>query len=54
VKYSRSISTAYREAVSRELNNLIKNKLIMRKGHDLHVLDILKLTEMVNVVRGSL
>jgi CRP-like cAMP-binding protein len=49
-----NLVSTHREAVSRELNKLAKNKLIVRQGHDLHVLDIAKLTEMVNEARGSL
>lgn len=48
-----NLVSTHREAVSRELNMLIRNKLILRQGHDLHVLDIAKLTEMVNEARGS-
>lgn len=46
--------STHREAVSRELNKLGTSKLIMRQGHDLHVLDVAKLTEMVNAARGGL
>ena len=49
-----NLVSTHREAVSRELNKLVKSNLIMRQGHDLHVLDIAKLTEMVNEARGSL
>lgn len=42
-----------RETVSRELKKLIKEKLIARQGHDLHVLDIAKLAQMVNEARGN-
>lgn len=47
-----SVST-HREAVSRELKILIKDNLIMRKGRNLHVLDITRLTQLVNEARGS-
>ncbi|GJL73839.1 MAG: cyclic nucleotide-binding protein [Nitrosomonas sp.] len=46
--------STHREAVTRELSNLTKKELILRQGHDLHILDVAKLTEMVNVVRGGL
>lgn len=48
-----SLVSTHREAVSRELNMLIRSKLILRQGHDLHVLDIAKLAEMVNEARGG-
>lgn len=48
-----NLVSTHREAVSRELNHLVKNKLILRKGHDLYVLDISRLAEMVNNARGS-
>ncbi|PSJ17099.1 Crp/Fnr family transcriptional regulator [Nitrosomonas supralitoralis] len=48
-----NLVSTHREAVSRELNILIRSKLILRQGHNLHVLDIAKLTEMVNEARGS-
>lgn len=48
-----NLVSTHREAVSRELNNLVRSNLIMRQGHDLHVLDIAKLTQMVNEARGS-
>ncbi|MBX3615670.1 Crp/Fnr family transcriptional regulator [Nitrosomonas sp.] len=48
-----NLVSTHREAVSRELNNLVKDKLIMRQGHDLHILDVAKLTDMVNEVRGG-
>lgn len=49
-----NLVSTHREAVTRELNSLIKQKLIERKGHDLHILDVCALTKMVNDVRGSL
>ena len=42
----------HREAVSRELSRLVKDKLVLRDGQDLHVLDISKLAEMVTDARG--
>lgn len=48
-----NLVSTHREAVSRELNILIRSKLILRQGRNLHVLDIAKLTEMVNEARGS-
>jgi CRP-like cAMP-binding protein len=49
-----NLVSTHREAVSRELKKLVKDNLIMRQGHDLHVLDIARLTQMVNEARGSL
>ncbi len=49
-----NLVSTHREAVTRELNSLVKKKLIERKGHDLHILDVCTLTKMVNDVRGSL
>ncbi len=49
-----NLVSTHREAVTRELNSLIKKNLIERKGHDLHILDVYALTKMVNDVRGSL
>ena len=48
-----NLVSTHREAVTRELSNLTKKELILRKGHDLHILDVAKLTDMVNVVRGG-
>jgi len=45
--------STHREAVTRELNNLVKVDLIVRKGHELHILDVARLAEMVNEVRGA-
>ncbi|MEK6736281.1 MAG: helix-turn-helix domain-containing protein, partial [Pseudomonadota bacterium] len=53
VELANLVST-HREAVTRELNNLAKENLILRKDHELHILDVAKLTEMVENVRGSL
>lgn len=49
-----NLVSTHREAVTRELNSLVKKKLIERKGHDLHILDVGTLTKMVNDVRGGL
>jgi len=49
-----NLVSTHREAVTRELNSLVKKNLIERKGHDLHILDVCTLTKMVNDVRGSL
>ena len=48
-----NLVSTHREAASQELNKLVKSKLIMRQGHDLYVLDVAKLTEMVNAARGD-
>ncbi len=53
VELANLVST-HREAVTRELNQLEKDKLILRKDHELHILDMAKLTEMVENVRGDL
>lgn len=45
--------STHREAVTRELNELVRQKVIARSGHDLHVLDMAKLAEMVKEIRGS-
>jgi len=47
------IST-HREAVTRELNDLEKENIILRKDHELHILDVAKLTEMIENVPGNL
>lgn len=49
-----NLVSTHREAVTRELSSLTKKKVVLRKGHDLHVLDIEKLTDMVNMVRGGI
>jgi CRP-like cAMP-binding protein len=53
VELANLVST-HREAVTRELNDLEKEGLILRKDHELHILDVAKLTSMVKDVRGSL
>lgn len=45
--------STHREAVTRELNELVRQKVIIRRAHDLHILDMAKLTEMVEEIRGS-
>ncbi len=49
-----NLVSTHREAVTRELNHLEKEQLILRKDHELHILDMGKLTEMVENVRGNL
>lgn len=49
-----NLVSTHREAVTREFSNLTKKRLIQRKGHDLHILDVERLTEMVNMVRGCI
>ena len=49
VELANLVST-HREAVTRELNNLERANLILRKDHELHILDIAKLTKMVENV----
>lgn len=48
-----NLVSTHREAVTRELSHLTRNNLILRKGHDLHILDVSRLADMVNMVRGS-
>jgi len=47
-----NLVSTHREAVTRELNSLVKKKLIARNKNDLHILDVSKLASMVNEVRG--
>lgn len=47
-----NLVSTHREAVTREFSSLTKKRLIQRKGQDLYILDVEKLTEMVNMVRG--
>lgn len=49
-----NLVSTHREAVSRELNELARNKLIKRQKHDLYILDIEKLSQMVSDARGGL
>jgi CRP-like cAMP-binding protein len=53
VELANLVST-HREAVTRELNNLERENLILRKDHELHILDIAKLTKMVENVHENL
>lgn len=46
--------STHREAVTRELQKLAKDNLVIRKGQDLHVLDVAKLSSMVDEVRGNI
>ena len=52
VELANLVST-HREAVTRELNNLERDNLILRKDHELHILDIAKLTKMVENVHEN-
>ncbi|MBL8496656.1 Crp/Fnr family transcriptional regulator [Nitrosomonas sp. JL21] len=49
-----NLVSTHREAVTRELNHLEKEQLILRKDHELHILDMAKLTDMVENARGDL
>lgn len=49
-----NLVSTHREAVSRELNELVKNKLIKRQKNTLLVLDIEKLSRLVTDARGGL
>ena len=44
--------STHREAVTRELSELTKHRIIQRTGHVLRIPDVEKLTKMVNDVRG--
>jgi hypothetical protein len=46
--------STHRDAVSRELAGLAKINLIEQWGHDLHILEVAKLSKLVKEVRGSL
>ncbi|MEO6564375.1 MAG: Crp/Fnr family transcriptional regulator [Nitrosospira sp.] len=48
-----NIVSTHREAVTRELNELARSKLIMRQGQELHILDMARLTKMVEEARGG-
>lgn len=48
-----NLVSTHREAVTRELNELARSKLIVRKGNDLHILDMDKLKRMIADIRGS-
>jgi len=49
-----NLVSTHREAVTRELNALVREKLILRHGRDLHILDVSKLKKMIEDVRGDL
>ncbi len=49
-----NLVSTHREAVTRELSSLTKEKVVQRKGHDLHILDVAKLADKVNMVRGGI
>lgn len=44
--------STHREAVNRELNKLVHEGLIVKKGHELRILDMAKLRKMVQEARG--
>lgn len=44
--------STHREAVTRELNALARAQLVIRRQHELHILDIQKLRKMVEEARG--
>jgi len=44
--------STHREAVTRELSELARNRLIQRTGHELRVLDVERLRKMVDLARG--
>ena len=48
-----NLVSTHREAVTRELNRLEKEQLILRKDHELHILDMTKLTGMVENARSD-
>lgn len=45
--------STHREAVTRELSELARQKLIQRSGHELRVLDVGRLRRMVDGARGA-
>lgn len=49
-----NLVSTHREAVTRELNALVRDKLIMRQGRNLHILNVPKLKKMIEDVRGEL
>lgn len=49
-----NLVSTVRETVSRELADLERAHLILSKDHEIHILDVAKLTEMVENVRGNL
>lgn len=46
--------STHREAVTRELSELARHRLIERTGHTLRVLDVGRLKQMVDEVRGAI
>lgn len=48
-----NLVSTHREAVTRELNRLEKEQLILRKDHELHILDVDKLAGMVENARSD-
>lgn len=49
-----SLIGTVRETVSRELADLEREQVILQQDHEIHILDMAKLTEMVENVRGNL
>lgn len=49
-----NLVSTHREAVTREFSNLTKSNLIHRESHELQILDVARLTDMVNLVRGNI
>lgn len=47
-----NLISTHREAVTRELNDLVRDHLIRREDHSLIILDVAKLAKMVHEVRG--
>jgi CRP/FNR family cyclic AMP-dependent transcriptional regulator len=48
-----SLIGTVRETVSRELADLEREQVILQQDHEIHILDMAKLTEMVENVRGN-
>ncbi len=48
-----NLVSTHREAVTRELNELHRNRLIIRIGNNLHIPDLSKLIDLVNAARDS-
>lgn len=48
-----NLVSTHREAVTRELNALSSSRLILRPRHEIHIMDVSRLTRMVEEARGN-
>lgn len=48
-----NLVSTHREAVTRELNALSSSRLILRPRHEIHIMDVARLTRMVEEARGN-